>query len=243
MAKKGLRHTEEQRKAKSERMKADYASGRRQPAIKGKSIKALTTPEKWKERNLKISSTRKSRFASGNLVQCHKGKTYEDLFTPTKASRLRRAISNAKSGSNSPMSNLESRQKMIESVRRTWKNGRMPALNNNAHGGFRADLGHYVRSSWEANVCRILKYLNKPYVFEPRCYVVTDEQGIQRGYIPDLLVLDTGIFIEVKGRNPRANRKYELFRKQYPNYFLGLIDQGKYKVLSKKYKGVVPNWE
>jgi len=34
--------------------------------------------------------------------------------------------------------------------------------------GFRKDLNHFVRSSWEANTCRILKFLGVEYKYETR---------------------------------------------------------------------------
>lgn len=36
------------------------------------------------------------------------------------------------------------------------------------HGGIREDLGHFVRSTWEANFARVLKFEGVEYIYEPR---------------------------------------------------------------------------
>ena len=53
------------------------------------------------------------------------------------------------------------------------KNGKSKGKNNPMYGkvtkiksGFRKDLGHSVRSSWEANFSRILKYMKINYEYE-----------------------------------------------------------------------------
>ena len=46
-------------------------------------------------------------------------------------------------------------------------------------GGVRKDIGHYVRSTWEANVCRIFKYMNRDYKFESKRFkIVIDKDDI-----------------------------------------------------------------
>jgi hypothetical protein len=237
----GRKHTEEQNKRKSELIKSEYASGKRKPFQNEKSIKSLMSEESWKLRNERISSTRKERYKIGEIIQTTKGKTYNELFSPEKALELKRNISVSKSGNNSPMRNPESREKMTNSIKLGWKNGRKPPLNNTPKGGFREDIGHYVRCKWEANFCRILKYLNKDYEYESMSFTVI-ENDIEYTYIPDIRIKNTDIFIEIKGRQIGI-QKYKLFKEQYKNYFLGFIDLQKYNILKKKYKNIIPNWE
>ena len=238
----GKKLTKEQREAKSKRMREDYASGKRKSAIKGKSIKSFMTGETFLQRNRKISETRKRKFETGKLTQVHKGKTYDELFTPEKAAELKQIISLSKSGDKAPMRNLESRNKMIQSIRKGWENGRKLPINNNPQGGFRNDLGHYVRSRWEANICRLLLFLNKEYQYESKSFIIIDKNSIKHSYTPDIRITNTNIFIEIKGRQIGI-KKHELFRKQYPEYFLGFINLYKYNIFKRKYKDIVYNWE
>lgn len=72
--------------------------------------------------------------------------------------------------------------KAIEKGRLTQiKNGKSKGKNNPSYGkvyhsksGFRKDLGHSVRSSWEANVCRILNKYNIVYEYEKHTFKLKD---------------------------------------------------------------------
>ena len=70
---------------------------------------------------------------------------------------------------------------LIEKGRQTQiKNGKSKGMNNPMYGklthskaGFRKDLGHYVRSSWEANFGRICKLLKLDYEYELQTFLLT----------------------------------------------------------------------
>jgi predicted nuclease of restriction endonuclease-like RecB superfamily len=67
-------------------------------------------------------------------------------------------------------------------------------VGSSATEGYRPDLGHYVRSKWEANVARWLLWKGKEYCYEPEVFQVGG-----RGYCPDFWVYDWKIWLEVKG--------------------------------------------
>jgi len=80
-------------------------------------------------------------------------------------------------------------------------------------------LGHYVRSTWERNICLLLKnnkitYRYEPEVFDLGCF----------SYCPDIICKNK-IVIEVKGyfRRNTDIEKLRLFKKQFPGYRLILI--------------------
>ncbi len=103
-------------------------------------------------------------------------------------------------------------------------------------GGFRDDLGHFVRSSWEANVCRVLKFLHTPYDYECRSF---DLGGTF--YRPDIWV---GYWIEVKGEmKPDAAAKIEAFRWLYPNEALVVLDVSLYRQIEREFTDRIPEWE
>ena len=90
-----------------------------------------------------------------------------------------------------------------------------------AKGGFRKDLGIYVRSKMEANIARYYTYLNINWFYEPREYKF---EKIKRGtkyYKPDFyLVAPVRLFIEVKGYLRSSDKtKLRRFKKYYPDEF------------------------
>lgn len=108
--------------------------------------------------------------------------------------------------------------------------------------GTRKDLGHYVRSSWEANICRVLKYLNIKYEFEEDSFLVELDSNVQSRYTPDIKLSDKR-YIEIKGYwHGNGKEKFESFKKQYPNIKITLIDPVMYKKYMKKFKNKV-EWE
>jgi len=109
-------------------------------------------------------------------------------------------------------------------------------------GGIRQDLGHYVRSRWEANICRLLKYLGIRYLFESDVFKLSNKED-RYIYIPDIKIAEK-TYIEVKGwETPKAKIKRELMAEQYPNIEVIYIEEPTYKYLSNKYKDIIPDWE
>jgi len=113
--------------------------------------------------------------------------------------------------------------------------------NNNhvqrGNGGFREDLGHYVRSNWEANFARITKYLGRSYEYEP----VTFRLDETTTYTPDFRI--EGVFYEIKGYTTEiAKKKLELFKSKYNHIPFVLIDGEAYSKLRFEYQDKV-FWE
>ena len=116
-----------------------------------------------------------------------------------------------------------------------------------ARGGFREDIGFYVRSSWEANYARLLKYLGKQFTYEPSCFVITLPDGSQRAYRPDFCI-DDAEFIELRGRRfteQHTERDDALLRAASSQLPLPLtvIRHAEYAALDAAYKFVIPYWE
>ena len=108
--------------------------------------------------------------------------------------------------------------------------------------GFRSDLGFGFRSSWEANLARILNYFHLSWEYETKSFLVKDER-FHGYYFPDF-ILSNNIVIEVKGFWDNESReKVRLFDNQYPEYHLICIDKDLFYDLDKKYKKLISNWE
>jgi hypothetical protein len=104
---------------------------------------------------------------------------------------------------------------------------------------FRGDLGHRCRSTWEANVCRVLVALGIVYEYEPKTFVC----GKVR-YTPDLWVPEWDRWIEVKGwlSEPGA-AKIRAFRHHFPEHRLQVIDQPVYRAIESAFRPILRSWE
>ncbi|MCR4328284.1 MAG: DNA polymerase III subunit alpha [Patescibacteria group bacterium] len=110
-------------------------------------------------------------------------------------------------------------------------------------GGVRGDLGHYVRSNWEADFARILKLYGIAYEYEPRSFTLQNSRGEVMHYTPDFYVKATNTFYEIKGwLHDIDQKKMDLFRQQYPEYNFILINKTKFAELAMRYRSLVA-WE
>ena len=44
-------------------------------------------------------------------------------------------------------------------------------------GGIRKDIGHYVRSTWEANICRVCRHVDRDYLYEPTRFKIYSKKS------------------------------------------------------------------
>ena len=106
-------------------------------------------------------------------------------------------------------------------------------------GGFREDIGHYVRSSWEANIARILAYEGLSYEFEPDVLELKDGTDTIF-YKPDFKLKDR--YIEVKGWwTEKSLLIRELMSKT--DIRIEYIAEKEYRMLQNYYIDKIPNWE
>lgn len=150
------------------------------------------------------------------------GRTIEDLYGQEKAKEIRMRMSEKSKGANNPMF------------------GKSP---HHRKGGFREDLGHYVRSNWEADFARILKLKKLEYQYEPKTFKLFDQNGNELHYTPDFFVPSENTFYEIKGWFHEADQnKIKLFCEQFPQYNFVLINTTKFAEFALKYKHLV-KWE
>ncbi|MBI2020152.1 hypothetical protein HYS94_01910 [Candidatus Daviesbacteria bacterium] len=106
-----------------------------------------------------------------------------------------------------------------------------------SRGGFREDLGHYVRSSWEANFARLLKYSNISYYYEAKRFDLKDG----RTYCPDFLIPSLNCYLELKGYD--GDNRFEKAKQIYSQLNFIKIDGNVYKDLETMFSNVIPLWE
>lgn len=108
-------------------------------------------------------------------------------------------------------------------------------------GGTREDVGHYVRSTWEANWARYLKCIGKSYRYEPEAFLL-DDDGKPFRYTPDFKVDNE--YYEVKGWwTERSIRARSLMEKQRPEVIIHYIGEKEYREIEREYGKQIPTWE
>jgi len=119
-------------------------------------------------------------------------------------------------------------------------------------GGKRADLGFYVRSSWEANWARWLKFLEKHkhikgWEYEPETFEFEAIKKGTRFYTPDFKITETNgriVYHEIKGYMDKTSAtKLKRMAKYYPEKKIIVVDKNQYYAVAKKAKGLIPHWE
>lgn len=109
----------------------------------------------------------------------------------------------------------------------------------NKKGGYREDLNLYVRSSWEANILRILKLHKIPFIYEPFRIIFEKEL---LSYTPDIYT-PFGI-IEIKGwMNERSTKQIQLFQKYYSDIPFFIVEKKEYQQFQKEYSNIIEEWE
>ena len=120
-------------------------------------------------------------------------------------------------------------------------------------GGKRADLGGlYVRSAWEANWARYLRWLKergdiRDWQYEPETFEFHTIKRGGRFYTPDFRVVKangTVEYHEVKGwMDQRSRTKLSRMARHYPAVKLIVIDRATYTDLARKLGKLLPSWE
>lgn len=125
-----------------------------------------------------------------------------------------------------------------ESIEKMIKNRTNPAKPFRGKAGKRKDLDNtYFRSTWEANFARVLKLMKVDYEFEPKIFWLKRNDGSEISYTPDFYLPKTDEYIEVKGYwMDDAKEKFELFKEQYPEIKIKVIDSNNYKAYENRFK-------
>jgi len=91
---------------------------------------------------------------------------------------------------------------------------------NISKGGYREDLGIYIRSKMEANICRYYKLTEIEYIYEPKEFEFKTIKRGNRYYKPDFYLPIIDLWVECKGWfRPADKTKLRRFKKYYPKEF------------------------
>lgn len=138
----------------------------------------------------------------------------------------------------------------VNSLRSAIKNGKAHESTqftfSRGRGGFRTDLGIYVRSSWEANIARVFNYLGILWNYEYRRFKFSDVGDGVLSYCPDFYLAGNDIWVEVKGwMDEKSIIRLSKMREYYPEEYskLYLIDEQEYLNIKKEYANKIAEWE
>lgn len=144
----------------------------------------------------------------------------------------------------------EKHARAMKAVKTRLKNNIPYNTTSNAYsrtkGGIRKDLGQYFRSSWEANIARILNYKNIEWKYESKRFYFNDKSEGVLSYQPDFYLPQFNKWIEVKGwMDNKSKIRLKKFSIEYPdeNKNLILIDEYFYNNIQKEFKDVITYWE
>jgi hypothetical protein len=171
------------------------------------------------------------------MSQATKNKTWEQIFGEEKAKAKRNSLIQRQSGEKSHFYGMKGT--LSPSYGRT-----NTSVLSCTHGGYRKDLGHFVRSTWEANVARIFLFKGESYEYEPKRFAL-DITGEYQSLFPDtdkttyLPDFKNGHYYEIKGSfdlkgGLQSFAKLLMFIQQYGQE-LEIIDSNKYQILSREF--------
>lgn len=109
---------------------------------------------------------------------------------------------------------------------------------------FRSDLQSAFRSSWEANIARLLNQIGIKWEYEKETFSLSKEANPDSVYyLPDFF-LPNRVILEVKGfwDNGSLEKVYG-FSRQCPEYKILMLDSDYYYYFHQRFKDEVPNWE
>jgi len=177
--------------------------------------------EPWNKGKNKLNSEI-LRETGKKIGRALEGRTLEEIHGAENAKRLRRLLSERMRGEKNHMFGKQSPHRK---------------------GGFRNDLGHYVRSSWEADFARVLVHLGLRYEYEPCSFKIILSDGKAANYTPDFFIPSENKYYEIKGWMHDLDKdKIDCFRSQHPKKCLEVISATKFAEFELKYKNLV-KWE
>lgn len=121
----------------------------------------------------------------------------------------------------------ETKRKMSEGRKRGIRDGsiKISPRAGCGKGGYRTDIGHYVRSTYEHTFARWLVLNGISYEYEARSFELFLEDGSVLMFTPDFLI--GGVWFEIKNdynvNNAVFQTKLALFQKQHPGEMIHIV--------------------
>lgn len=203
------------------------------------------------ERRIAISEFMKEWHKNNDHPRGMKGKTHSKEYRKKRSELTKKMWEDPDSYFNSEKHREKLSERMSKvMVKRIKENPK--SVYSNARGGIREDLGFYVRSKWEANVARYLKFLEErgeiyKWEYEPDTFWFENIKRGTRSYTPDFKVWETEnsepVYWEVKGyMDQKSKTRLKRMEKYYPKVKIKLIMQKEYNEIGKL-SSLIKHWE
>ncbi len=206
---------------------AHLSSNPSRPEVREKIAQSRTGQSSW-NKGLTVETARDTlwikNLSAYNATQ--KGVALAERNGEERAAEVRAKLSLRSAGKNNPMY------------------GRPPKETKTyTKSGYREDLGHYVRSLWEADMARVFRHFGLEYQYEPETFELSRQDQTTLTYTPDFYIPEQDTFYEIKGWMDKASaEKIALFQEQYPQRKLVVIDKTLFAEFQVQYADLV-QWE
>lgn len=166
--------------------------------------------------------TGKNNPNAGGISEEHRHNVIKALSRP----EVKRTLSKQKLGDKNPAKDPEVRKKISESLKGRFTGSDHPnygATPTNPKSVYIPELGHGVRSSWEREICSMLKDSKIDYSYEPKRFNLGEGN-----FWPDIEITPNKLYVEVRGFNSSEDvEKLLKFQEKYPNITLiGILGSG-----------------
>ena len=188
----------------------------------------------------KKRSILQTQIATAQDHSFHRNKTYEEIHGVVKAKKLKEQLRIAHTGTTQSDKTKKKRSEKLKgrvfsanTINKMSSTRKIKILNGGitissrvgrGKGGYKKDIGHHIRSSYEHYFAKLLKVNNIKYQYESKRFKVNVDNE-ERAFIPDFLV--NVVFYEIKNsfnvNNEIFNKKLSSFRKKYPHETLHVI--------------------
>jgi hypothetical protein len=248
----GIKVKKNWEKEEIETLKREYKNGKTHKEL-AKILNKTVSAIEYQVSNLGIGSKVGSKELSAKFSRRNK-KLWNDPNHIFNQAEYRERLTKHHKNPNHIVNSEEYRQALSDRMTRNkiglkYRNKKSGFVNY--YGGYRKDLGHYVRSRWEANIARYLKFLIKnnkikKYEYEKDCFEFKKIKRGNRSYTPDFKITNNDGSIEyweVKGyMDAQSKTKLKRMKKYYPDIKIILIQKKEYKEI-EKWSRLILEWE
>jgi transposase len=180
---------------------------------------AIRKTEKVRERSKQIKNK--------TLIEIYGNKKkVQQILKKARLNRLGKKLSfdtidKIRKGNTGKKMTQKSRKKLSDSRKKGFKDGsiKLSSKCGCGKGGYKKDIGHYIRSTYEHYFAQELIRNNISYFYEPKTFSII-VNGNKTTFTPDFFIIQSNKFIEIKNaynvNDKFFKQKFDAFINQYP---------------------------
>lgn len=177
------------------------------------------------------------------ISKANKGKTMDEIYGHAKSKAIKEASSKSHKGFSMPQStkekirkgnlgktmSAESREKLSQKRKQMFKDGtlKLAPTAGFGKGGYKSDIDHYIRSSYEHFYAQHLMSKSIAYTYESEVFAVNTKTYGESTYTPDFYIISQNLYVEIKNpynvNDPVFLEKLEAFKMKFPEKEIKVI--------------------